>query len=375
MVRGKPDFWLIFFTFLLLGFGLVMVFSASYYEGWTEFNDSYYFFKRQLTWACLGLILFFTLANIPFTLYRRYVGWILLVCVILLLLVFMPVIGVEANGASRWIQIGPLTIQPSELAKLGLLIYTASIMTKKQPYLDNFKRGLLPPLIVIGLVCFLIVIEPHYSATVIILASCMVVIFCAGVRIRHLLMLMLTAVPVLIMVLYLADYRIERLEAAYDPWKDPNDTGYQIIQSLYAIGPGGLSGRGLGNGIQKLAYLPEAHTDFIFAIIAEELGFLGSIFLILLFVALILRGIRACLLVPDQFGTLLGIGLIASIAIQALFNLAVVTAILPVTGVPLPLISYGGSSLLTNLASLGILLNISRYRQAKKRKKNGDPSK
>lgn len=362
MVRGKPDFWLMFFTFLLLGFGLVMVFSASYYEGWTEFNDSYYFFKRQLTWAGLGLILFFTLSNVPFTLYRRYVGRILLGCVILLLLVFMPVIGVEANGASRWIQIGPLTIQPSELAKLGLLIYTASIMTKKQPHLDSFKRGLLPPLIVIGLVCSLVLIEPHYSATVIIFTSCMVVIFCAGARIRHLFALALAAVPLLIMVLYLADYRIDRLEAAYDPWKDPNDTGYQIIQSLYAIGPGGLSGRGLGNGIQKLAYLPEAHTDFIFAIIAEELGFFGGIFLILLFVALIMRGIRASLLVPDPFGTLLGIGLVTSFAIQVLFNLAVVTAILPVTGVPLPLISYGGSSLLINMASLGILLNISRYR-------------
>ncbi|GAA5344600.1 cell division-specific peptidoglycan biosynthesis regulator FtsW [Planifilum fimeticola] len=368
MVRGKPDFWLMFFTFLLLGFGLVMVFSASYYEGWTEFNDSYYFFKRQLARAGLGLILFFTFANIPFTLYRRHVGWILLGCVILLVLVFVPVIGVEANGASRWIQIGPLTIQPSELAKLALLIYTASIMTKKQPYLDNFTRGLLPPLIVIGLVCSLIMIEPHYSATIIILISCMVVIFCAGARIRHLLMLGLVAVPVLIMVLYLADYRIERLEAAYDPWKDPNDTGYQIIQSLYAIGPGGLSGRGLGNGIQKLAYLPEAHTDFIFAVIAEELGFFGGVFLILLFVALILRGIRASLIVPDQFGTLLGIGLITTIAIQALFNLAVVTAILPVTGVPLPLVSYGGSSLLINMASLGILLNISRYRPDPSRK-------
>ena len=368
MVRGKPDFWLMFFTFVLLGFGLVMVFSASYYEGWTEFNDSYYFFKRQMTWAGLGLVLFFTFANIPFTLYRRYVGWILLACLILLVMVFVPFIGVEANGASRWIQIGPLTIQPSELTKLGMIIYTASIMTKKQPHLDNFARGLLPPLIVIGLVCFLIMIEPHYSATIIILASCMVVIFCAGARIRHLLLLGLVSVPVLIMVLYLADYRIERLEAAYDPWKDPNDTGYQIIQSLYAIGPGGLAGRGLGNGIQKLAYLPEAHTDFIFAIIAEELGFFGCLFLILLFVAVILRGIRASLIVPDPFGTLLGIGLVSSIAIQALLNLAVVTAILPVTGIPLPLISYGGSSLIINMASLGILLNISRYRPDPRRK-------
>lgn len=370
MVRGKPDFWMMFFVFLLLGFGLVMVFSASYYEGWTEFDDSYYFFKRQLMRAAFGLILFFILANVPYTLYRRYVGRILLACVILLLLVFMPVIGVEANGASRWIQIGPVTIQPSELTKLGLIIYTASIMTKKQPHLDSFRRGLLPPLIVIGLVCFLIMIEPHYSATIIILASCMVVIFCAGIRIRHLLLLLVTGIPVLISVLYLKGYRIERIEAAYDPWKDPNDTGYQIIQSLYAIGPGGLSGRGLGNGIQKLAYLPEAHTDFIFAIIAEELGFFGGVFLILLFVALILRGIRASLMVPDTFGTLLGIGLISLIAIQALLNLAVVTAVIPVTGVPLPLVSYGGSSLLINLAALGILLNISRYRPASNRKKS-----
>jgi cell division protein FtsW len=376
MRRGKPDFWLILIAFILMGFGLVMVFSASYYKGLTDYGDSYYFFKRQLIWAVAGLFLFFVTANIPYTFYRRFVGTILLISILLLIAVLIPGVGVEVKGARRWIELGPMSFQPSELVKLSALIYTASIMTKKQPVMDSFKRAVLPPLIVLGLLCSLIVIEPHYSTTIIILSSCMVVIFCAGLRFRHFLFLASTGIPVLMWVMIMEPYRIKRLATLFNPWKNPTADGYQIIQSLYAIGPGGLTGSGLGNSIQKMAYLPEAHTDFIFAIVAEELGFIGGTLLITLFIALILRGIRISLRAPDQFGMLLGIGITSLIGIEALFNLGVVTAMLPVTGVPLPFISYGGSSLMLGMASLGILLNISRYTDipAKQKKPQGPVS-
>ncbi|MFC4076694.1 putative lipid II flippase FtsW [Salinithrix halophila] len=362
MVRGKPDFWLMLIVFLLTGFGLVMVFSASYYDGLTNHNDSYYYFKRQLMWSLIAFLFFFVVANIPYTLYQKYVGIILLSSLFVLLLVYVPFIGVELNGSNRWVQLGPIGFQPSELAKVGAIIYTASIMTKKQSYLHDFKRGLLPPLVVIGLFCLLIVLEPHFSSTVILLGSCMSIIFIAGARIKHLLLLLSAGLPILVGVMLSASYRIDRLLVVQDPWKDPTDKGFQTIQSLFAIGPGGLSGKGLGNSIQKLAYLPMSQTDFIFAIIAEELGFIGGSMLILLFIALIFRGIRIAVRAPDSFGLFLGLGIITMFSIQALFNLGVVTAILPVTGVPLPFISYGGSSLLICMVSAGILLNISRYR-------------
>jgi cell division protein FtsW len=362
MVRSKPDFWMMLIIVTLMGFGLVMIFSASYYEGLTKYGDSYYFFKRQLMWACAAIVLFFVVSNIPYPLYQRYVGWILLVSLLVLLLVFVPGVGVTLNGATRWIQLGPIGFQPSELAKLGAIIYTASIMVKKQEVLHQFKRGLLPPLIIIGLFCFLIVIEPHFSSTVILLGACMIVIFCAGARLKHLLLLASTGIPVILWVMIVEPYRLSRIHILFDPWKDPTGGGFQTIQALFAIGPGGLSGKGLGNSIQKLAYLPMPQTDFIFAIIAEELGFLGGTFLILLFMALVIRGVRIALKAPDLFGTLLGIGIVSMFALQALFNLGVVTAILPVTGVPLPFISYGGSSLLISMLAAGILINISRYR-------------
>ncbi len=361
MVRGKPDFWLLLIVFILLGFGLIMVFSSSYYQGLTVYNDSYYFFKRQLVWATIGIVLFFVAANLPYSFYRRHVGKFLVGTLLLLVLVLIPGIGVSVNGAQRWIKLGFFSLQPSEIAKLVALFYTASIMSKKQNYLHQFKRGLLPPLIVISLLSGLIVIEPHYSTTILLISSCFVVIYCAGTPLKHLIMVGMAAVPVLIGVLFMKAYRIPRILTLLDPWKNPTSDGYQIIQSLYAIGPGGLSGGGLGNSIQKLAYLPEAHTDFIFSIIAEELGFLGCLFLILLFIAFILRGLRISLRAPDLFGNLLGMGIVSLLAIQTIFNIGVATALLPVTGVPLPFISYGGTSLISCMISAGILLNLSRY--------------
>lgn len=361
MSRGKPDFWMMLIIFLLVGFGLVMVFSASYYDGLIKHDDAYYYFKRQLIWAIGAIFLFFLFSNIPYTLYRQHVGSILLGSLVILGLVFVPGVGETVNGASRWVQLGPIGFQPSELAKLGAVIYTASIMVKKQEMLHSFRRGLLPPLIVIGLICSLIVLEPHFSSTVILIGSCLTIIYCAGARVKHLLLLASAGLPVLVWVMMFERYRLERLLIFTDPWKDQTGSGYQTIQSLFAIGPGGLIGKGLGNSIQKLAYLPMPQTDFIFAVIAEELGFLGGAFLIGLLIAFVIRGIRIALKAPDQFGVLLGIGIVTMFALQAILNLGVVTALLPVTGVPLPFISYGGSSLMISMSAAGILLNLSRY--------------
>jgi cell division protein FtsW len=365
MIKGKPDYWLILVTFLLLGFGMVMVFSASYYKGLLDYHDSYFFIKKQLAFGFIGMFLFFIVSNIHYSVYKKYVGPILLVAIFLLITVL--IFADKTNGARRWIELGSFSFQPSEFVKLAMIIYTSSIMIKKQPIIDQFKRSIVPPLTVIGIVCLLLVIQPHYSATIIILFTCFTIIFCAGAKIKHLLSLVLAGIPVLIAVLYMSEYRINRLITVFDPFSDPQGTGYQTIYSLYAIGPGGLTGTGLGNSIQKMAYLPEAHNDFIFSIVAEELGFIGGSFLISLFIILIVRGVMISLQAPDQFATLLGIGIISLFGIEAILNLGVVTAILPVTGISLPFISYGGTSLMFNLIAMGILLNISRYRKIKKK--------
>lgn len=371
MIRRKPDYWLILITFLLLGFGLVMVFSTSYYIGLTDFDDTYYYFRKQLIFAGIGLLLFFIISNVSYTFYRKYVAIILIACFILLISVLL--VADTINGAKRWIDIGFTSFQPSEFVKLGIIIYTASIMIKKQPVMNQFKRSIVPPLTVIGLICLLLVFEPHYSAIVIICFTSFVIIFCAGAKLKHILLITIACLPILAAILFLADYRVDRLEAVLNPWKDQDNTGYQLLQSLFAIGPGGLTGTGLGNSIQKLAYLPEAHTDFIFSIIGEELGFFGGSTVILLYILLIMRGIIISIQAPDQFGTLLGVGIVSLIAIETIFNLGVVTGLLPVTGVPLPFISYGGSALVVKCIEVGILLNISRYRIQKKKAPRNRP--
>jgi cell division protein FtsW len=361
MQRIKPDFWLILLTFLLVGFGLVMVFSTSYYKGILDYQNSYYFFNKQLLFAGVGLILFFIFSNIPYPWYRKHIGKLIFVCVLILIIVLL--FGDITNGARRWLNFGTFTFQPSEFVKIAMILYTASIMVKKQAVLHNFKKTILPPLTVITIICGLLVIQPHYSATIIIFATCMIIIFCAGAKLRQLLLLASAGLPILVGVLFLDQYRVNRVMTLFNPFNDPQNHGYQVIYSLYAIGPGGITGVGLGNSIQKMAYLPEAHTDFIFSIIAEELGFIGAGTLIILFTIYVIRGVRIALQAPDLFGTLLGIGIVTMFAIQVVFNIGVVTALLPVTGVPLPFISYGGSSLMFQLIATGILLNISRYKR------------
>ncbi|MDQ0416284.1 cell division protein FtsW [Croceifilum oryzae] len=368
MKRGKPDFWLILVIFLLVGFGLIMVFSTSYYKGLVDYQNSYYFFQKQLMFTGVGFLAFFIAINIPYTFYRKHIGKFLLLTVPLLISVFF--LAKEINGSQRWLVLGPISVQPSEIAKIVMIIYTASIMVKKQSVINQFSKALFPPLVVIGFICGLLLAQPHYSGMMIILTTCLAIIFCSGARVRHLFGMFATIIPVALAVLFIKDYRIDRIMAIADPFKYALSEGMQTVYSLYAIGPGGLTGAGLGNSIQKLDYLPEAHTDFIFSIIAEELGFIGGLFMILLFLTLIIRGILIAARAPDQFGTLLGVGIVTLIGIEAVFNLGVVTALLPATGIPLPFISYGGSALIIKLFAMGMLLNISRYSQSKKANTN-----
>lgn len=367
MQQGKPDYWLIFITFLLTGFGLVMVFSTSYYKGIIDHKDPYFYFTKQLLAAGIGILFYFLISNIPYTWYRQHIGKLLLITLVLLMCVL--ILAEDINGAKRWLDIGGISFQPSELAKLTMVLYTASIMVKKQNVIEQFHRSVLPPLLIISLVSILLILEPHFSVTLIILGCSLIIMYVGGVPLRYFFFLALIGLPALIGLLFLDDYRAERITTMINPFSDPLGKGLQTVYSLYAIGPGGITGVGLGNSMQKLAYLPEAHNDFIFSIVAEELGFLGSGFLILLFFLFFYRGIRIAIQAPDQFGTLLSIGIVSLFCIQVIFNLAVVTALLPVTGVPLPFISYGGTSLMINLITCGILLNISRYRVLPRKKK------
>lgn len=358
MVRQKPDYWLIFITFLLVAYGLVMVFSTSYYKGIIDHNDAYFYFTKQLIAAMIGIFCFFVVSNIPYHWYRKHIGKFLLLSFILLIGVLL--FGSRLNGAQRWLEIGGISFQPSELLKMTMILYTASIMVKKQPVIQQFHRSVLPPIIIITLVCFLLIKQPHFSVTIIILSCSLLIMFVAGIPGRYFGLLALMGIPILLGILYMEDYRVARL--SIDPFSDPLGKGMQTIYSLIAIGPGGITGVGIGNSMQKLAYLPEAHNDFIFSVLAEELGFLGGSFLIFLFIAFLYRGMRIAVQAPDQFGTLVSVGIISLFCIQVILNLSVVTALIPVTGVPLPLISYGGTSLVIHLIMLGILLNISRHR-------------
>jgi cell division protein FtsW len=360
--KGQPDFILLILTFILVGTGLVMIYSSSQIFAYMDprYADSAYFLKRQVVWATLGIFLMVVTMNIPYRVYKKLVVLILGGLFVLMLLVLTD-LGEVRNGAQRWLNLGFIIIQPSEFVKLGIIIYLASIYSKKQEYINDLMRGVIPPLVVVAIFFILILLQRDLGTGMSVIFFTMVMIFCSGAQFKH--MFALVSLSAIIGVLFIAtqQYRVERVLSFLDPWADPLDSGYQLTQSLIAIGNGGIWGNGIGNSIQKYLYLPEAHTDFIFAIIAEEVGLIGVVLILSCYVVLILRGIRASVRCPDSFGTLLGLGIVAMIGIQSLINIAVVVGSLPVTGIALPFLSYGGSSLLLTLISMGILLNISRY--------------
>jgi len=358
--RLVPDMWLFGAALVLVSIGVVMVYSASAILAADRFGDPHYFLKRQLFWALLGLGGLWAALAVDYRVLERVALPLLGVAALLLVLVLVPAFGQAINGTRRWLRLGGVSFQPVELAKLAFVIYLARFLSRRGEAVQGFWGGAVPPAVIGGVLAALVLRQPDLGNSMTLLALAFTLLFLAGARPRHLLLLAAPALPLLAVAVYLAPYRWRRILAFLNPESDPRGSGFQIIQSFLAIGSGGLLGRGLGGSKQKLFYLPEPHTDFVFAVIAEELGLIGGVTVIALFMVLIWRGLRAGLRAPDRFGAYLALGLTTMLATEALVNLGVVTGSLPTKGLPLPFVSFGGSALFMTLLSTGILLNISQ---------------
>lgn len=358
----KYDYTILVVTIVLAMIGIVMVFSASFYqaENSATYNyDGLYFFKRQIFGAVLGLVAMVIGMLIDYHFLAKLKYWGLLIAATLLVLVYVPGVGVEINGSNRWVNLGFTTMQPSELAKFFLIVSIAKILDDNQPKIKSFIYGIWPVLVVVGVISALIVPQPNYSAIMIIVMIAFIMMLCGGSNLFYLVGFLVLAAGAAYYVLSTQEYLRVRLFAYLTPELDPLGKGYQILQSLYAIGSGGFLGSGLGNSMQKFLYLPYGESDFIFSILCEELGFAGAMVLIILFVVLIYRGIRTALRSPDVFGMLMATGFTVMIGIQAVLNIAVATRTMPPTGVSLPFISQGLTALVMFMGEVGIMLNIS----------------
>lgn len=360
MKEHKIDYVLLIGVILISVFGLMMIYSASYVWAEYKFNDPFKFVKNQSIFFVVGIFFMMIISKIDYHIYEKYVNRILLGCVLLLILVLIPGIGTVRNGSRSWFGIGSFGIQPSEFAKLGLIMFTAKYLYKNEKDLKQIKKGVLPILGLTLLIFGLIMLQPDFGTGMILVMSVIGLLFVGGVDFKFFLRLGLLGLAGIAGLIAVAPYRLERILSFLNPWKDPLGSGFQIIQSLYAIGPGGLFGYGLGNSRQKHFYLPEPQTDFIFSIISEEFGFLGIVIVVSLFLLIIYKGFQIARKSQDLFSKYIAFGITFQIAFQAVLNLCVVVGLLPVTGVTLPFLSYGGSSLLITLSSIGILLNISR---------------
>ena len=361
MNRKSVEILLLISVILLSIFGLIMIYSASYIWAEYKFNDPYKFLKNQGLFFIIGLFFMYCISKINYNFYYKKSNIILLICFILLILVLIPGIGTIRNGSRSWFGIGSFGIQPSEFTKLGLIIYVSKYLSNNENSIKNIKKSVLPVLFLTLFIFGIIMLQPDFGTGTIIVMSIIVLMFVGGVNIKFFLKIGLLGVIGIVALIAIAPYRLARVLSFLNPWKDPLGSGFQIIQSLYAIGPGGLFGLGFGNSIQKHFYLPEPQTDFIFSIISEEFGFLGIIIIVLLFLIIILSGFKISKKCNNLFGKYLSFGITFQMAFQALLNLMVVVGLIPVTGVTLPFLSYGGSSLLITLCSIGIILNISRY--------------
>ena len=350
----------VFYTTLGLVFiGIVMVFSASFVQSKFKLNDPYYFLKRDLIYATLGFIAMMFTSNIHYKKLAQYSNVLLIVSVVLLLLVLTP-LGVTIYGAKRWLGVGSFTIQPAEIAKFVSIIFTAKLIEKNYDKMKYLIKGVLPTLLVPILFFGLIIVQPNLSTAGTIIMATFVMLFVAGMDMKVVYSMLGAGAGLFAAMVAIAPYRLKRVTAFLDPFQDPLGAGYQVIQSLYALGSGGLFGLGLGRSRQKYFYIPEPQNDFIFAIIGEELGLIGCIIVIMLFIFLVYRCVRIALKCPDVFSCMLVIGIAAQIGIQAALNIAVATSSMPVTGVALPFISYGGTSLIIFMSAIGIILSISR---------------
>ncbi|MGI6413858.1 MAG: stage V sporulation protein E [Syntrophomonadaceae bacterium] len=358
--KGPPDFILFIVTLFLLGIGLVMVFSSSAVTASVRYGDAYFFFKRQLLWAFLGLIAMIVVMKINYLRLRDFALPALIITLVCLVVVITP-LGIETKGSSRWLNLGVASFSPSELAKLGMVMFLAKALDSNLDNIRSFTHGILPYIGLLALVSALIMKQPDLGTAFAISGTVFFMLLVAGAKWSHLILLASLGVGAIVAAIAVAPYRMERWLAFLDPWKYPTDEGFQTIQSLYALGSGGLFGMGLGRSRQKFFYLPEQHTDFIYAIIGEELGFIGAFLVIALFLLFAWRGFKIAINAPDTFGSLLAAGVTIMIVFQAAINIGVVSGALPVTGITLPFISHGGTSLLFSMIGVGLLLNISRY--------------
>jgi cell division protein FtsW len=363
VTRPSADGTVLVITVVLALIGLVMVFSASGVVAGNRFHDAIYFLKRQLAWLLFGFILLQIASHLDYLMWRKLALPILIMTAVLLILVLIPSIGVAAKGARRWFKLGSISIQPAEMVKLVVVLYVAAYLTHKGDRVKEFKRGFLPPFIIVGLLSALVLLQPDLGTVVVIGTVTLGLLFFARARLLHLSAL----IPLLLLagglMIWKSPYRLQRMLTFLDPMKDPMGAGFQVNQSFLAFGSGGPFGVGLGAGKQKLFFLPEAHTDFVLALVGEELGLVGTAAIMLLFGVLIMKGFHIAGRAQDPFGRHLALGITLLIGAQALINAGVATGLLPTKGLTLPLVSYGGSSLLINLLAIGILLSISRDRQ------------
>lgn len=362
-LRKKLDVPLIITIITICIYGIVMIFSASSIWAEYKFNDKLHYVIMQSIFFLIGVILMLMVSKVPYTYYLKKSNLILGVCFVLLLLVLIPGIGSVRNGSRSWFGIGGLGIQPSEFMKLGLIIFVSKYIYNNPKEMRSITKGAFPVLLITMIAFFLIMLQPDFGTGTILVMTIIAMLFISGVDFSFFIKVgMLGMVGVVFLVLA-APYRVNRIVSFLNPWSDPLGTGFQAIQSLYAIGPGGLFGMGFGNSIQKHFYLPEPQTDFIFSIISEELGIIGIISVAVLFLIIILRCVKTAVKAPDTFAKFLTFGIIFQFTFQTLLNLAVVVGLIPVTGVTLPFFSYGGSSLIITLVSMGIILNISRHKE------------
>ena len=352
------DLGLLFPVLLLVGMGIVMVYSASSALAIKKFGNGYFFLQKQAMFSLIGIVVLVTFSYIPFRLYRVLVYPVLAAAIAMLVAVVFSGLGVTAGGSARWLQLGPVQFQPSELARLALVIYMAYSMSKKGEQLRDFYVGFLPHFLVLGLFTGLLLVQPDFGSIVIFAALTWIMLFVGGCRITHLLSVIVVLAPMAWLFMTHAEYRVKRLMSFMDPWQYPADEGYQIVHSLMAFGTGGITGVGIGKGYQKLFYLPEPHTDFIFSVVGEELGLIGVMTVILLYGIMIMRGIRIARHAQDRFGSLMAMGITVTLGLQVCINMGVALGMLPTKGLTLPFLSYGGTSLLINMAAVGIMMNI-----------------
>ena len=357
---GPPDRLLLIVTFLLLAAGIVMIYSASAIRAQERFGDPSFFLKKQIVWAVLGLLAMGWTMRWDLKRLQRWTPILLLASLFLLLLVLVPAVGMKVNGARRWLRLAGQSFQPAEFAKLALILFLASYFARRQDRLDSFLDGFLPPLIMTGMMAGLVILQPNFGTAVVILCVAGMLFFVGGVRWSHLAATAAAAVPALLLLMLRSPHGRMRLLALMDPARVSAKATYQLDQSFYALGPGGLLGRGLGDSMQKLFFLPEPHTDFIFAIVGEEMGYVGTIVVVILFGLFLWRGTRAAVRAGDPYASFVAVGITGLVVGQAALNMGVVSGLLPTTGVPLPFLSFGGSSLVITLVSVGLLLNISR---------------